>query len=1704
MGSKSYKRILFFALIFSINFLATITARGQMRQVYLDTDQQNEIKKMSFYTPSEGYIATTKWVGYTIDSGRTVTKKFITLSNVNYNGYSVNLTFGFGINGVKAFNQNTFIVYGDYGLVPAILYTTNGGTSYTLIFQSQFAFVPNSSITDMVFPQNGSIGYAIDFDRILKTTNGGLTWSVIRIDAGSDFDHLESIDDNNLIAMSTEFTTNKLLKTSNGGTSWQAVSLPAIPSGKIYYAHFLTATIGWVNMKDNNQNQYLYKTINGGTSWTLVNDIVATPFACSKFKFLDNNVGYALYGFTILKTTNGGAVWEPLPRDNNYSYLGYGHNDLHILNTNQLWAGGGHGFLELSTNGGGTPLPKAYFKIDTTSVYMPPYTVSLLNFSNPSYSFKWYVNNNLISTSYNTTFSHNLSNQVDSIKLIVTSGTKSDTLLINQYYVVPNLPIINTFYPQTGSAGTFISILGSGFSGVNQVKFGGVIASSFNVISDTKITATVATGASGTISVTTINGTFSKPGFTYYLPYTTPPPKVNSITPQSGSVGTAVIITGNNFNSNPINNEVFFGATKASVTTATNTQINCIVPIGASFEEISVLNKSTNQIGQSLKPFNVTFADSSNFTPNSFVAAHTFYFPNNVYPRYVSAKDIDGDGKPDVVAHLYGDSLSFFRNISTINNLVFEPPYKINMPYPVDVWTYTFNDIDGDGKPDFVSSTNSNYIIVSRNLSTPGIISFDSLTSVLTAPGTHDVKVADLDNDGKNDIIIGCFNSSQVSIVRNTSNLGQLSFAQPINITAGGNPRNVAIGDIDGDGKKDIISYNNIGNGNTNFSYYKNTSSLGNISFGDKVDIAVPNNSSQGFEIRLADFDNDNKLDVFVLNDESFNVFRNVSIVGSIVFLPVNTFIINGTGQGGDIANLSGSTKPDIISGNWSIGQFTLFKNSSQNNNINFENGDNVVDPNYPYHTYCTDFDLDGKVDVLASNSNGHSIQIFKNKIGIPINIPLCSNSSNSIVTALVSDITGTSYQWQEDSGSGFINVINSINISGTQTNTLNLSGIPFSWNGRKYRCFVNNSKYSSQFILNISNIQPPNLVISSTAITICEGYFATFTATPSYTGIYETYQWKINGIVVPGISSTLTTSNLTNNSVVECIISTYTGACNTPLIATSNQITMNVVPFSLPTISIIGVSNVCPGNSNTFTATILNGGSSPSYQWQVNGVNVGTNSNTFTTNTLTNNAQVKCILTSNATCANSQTATSNVINITVNSVVVPAVSIISTATCAGYPITFTATPLNGGSAPTYQWQVNTINVGTNSNTFTSSTLNNNDQVKCILTSNAACANPQVVTSNTIAVAVNSTVAPTVAITSTATNICSGSSITFTATLTNGGAAPSYQWQVNGANVGTNSNTFTSSSLNNASVVKVIMTSSLACAVPQTATSNAINITVNNTIVPVASFTSSTTNICSGASITFTSTSTNTGTAPIYQWKKNGINVGTNTATYTSNGFVNGDVVTLALTSNVACASNTAIVSSPVIIIVATEVPAITIAGNTTVVINNTTNITSSTTFGGALPTYQWQDSTNLHTWANISGATNASLLYTPLATGNKLKCLITSNSTCALGIVANSNVLTFNVTPSIVAPNPTGEYTLRYFPNPVHTNLTIDSLQLSKEWESVKIITADGVEYKSLIDILVRKTKVSINVEALVPGVYFLVLTRKQGVPVYVKFIKE
>jgi uncharacterized protein (TIGR02145 family) len=253
-------------------------------------------------------------------------------------------------------------------------------------------------------------------------------------------------------------------------------------------------------------------------------------------------------------------------------------------------------------------------------------------------------------------------------------------------------------------------------------------------------------------------------------------------------------------------------------------------------------------------------------------------------------------------------------------------------------------------------------------------------------------------------------------------------------------------------------------------------------------------------------------------------------------------------------------------------------------------------------------------------------------------------------------------------------------------------------------------------------------------------------------------------------------------------------------------------------------------------------------------------------------------------------------------------ISITASATviCAGTSVTFTATPVHGGSNPTYQWQVNGVNAGTNSLVFTYLPMTN-DKVQIILTSSEICTTNNPDTSNVITITVNPNLPVSVSVFPSANPFCLGTPVTFTAIPVNGGSNPSYQWKVNGINVGTNNPVFTyiPASLD---LVSCILTSSEVCTINNPDTSAAITIIGFPGLPADVTVTAFPSPSCQGVPVTFTSTPVNGGSNPSYQWQVNGMNVGTNNPVY-SYVPTPGDSIRCIMTSNLPCVYNNPVFS---------------------------------------------------------------------------------------------------------------------------------------------------------------------------------------------------
>ncbi len=358
------------------------------------------------------------------------------------------------------------------------------------------------------------------------------------------------------------------------------------------------------------------------------------------------------------------------------------------------------------------------------------------------------------------------------------------------------------------------------------------------------------------------------------------------------------------------------------------------MPVGATYQPITVT--TNNLTAYSSKPFIVTFAYSQGFGLNSF--AEKIEFPTG-HPFDVAIGDLDGDGHSDLaVANLNPASLSIFRNTGTsaasfaakIEYETADGPLKVSI-----------GDLNGDGKLDLaVANLYAGTVSVFRNKGTRGTISFapkiDFVTEVSPELDPNDVAIGDFDGDGKADLAVVNSGSHIVSLFRNTSTTETISFDQKIDFPTGNYSSNIAVGDLDKDGKTDLAVTNLF---SKTVSLFRNISIRGTIAFAQKIDYQT---DGLARAVVLGDMDGDGKPDLAVTNyPSSVSVFRNTSTPGTISFadrIDKSTGIDPRSIAMGD---LDGDGRPDLVAANGgrdgdTSGTVSLFKNLSINGTIAF------------------------------------------------------------------------------------------------------------------------------------------------------------------------------------------------------------------------------------------------------------------------------------------------------------------------------------------------------------------------------------------------------------------------------------------------------------------------------------------------------------------------------------------------------------------------------------------------------------------------------------------------------------------------------------------------------------------------------------------------------------------------------------------------
>lgn len=396
-------------------------------------------------------------------------------------------------------------------------------------------------------------------------------------------------------------------------------------------------------------------------------------------------------------------------------------------------------------------------------------------------------------------------------------------------------------------------------------------------------------------------------------------PAITGLSAVSGAVGSALFINGLNFSPVAPSNVVYFGTVRAVVSSATSTQLVVTVPAGAAYAPVSVTVAGLT--GSSRLPFGVTFASSQPISTNLFAPPVSYLTFGGALNDTVKVGDMNGGGRNDVVVSGRSDTgfiLSVMGNLPLPGGFTFSGFGLIVDSGDGERRSCSLADLDGDGKLDIVTDravgVGTTQWDLYANHSVPGMLGPFSKSIVLT---TNDVPlrlvaIGDLDGDGRSDLLGKGLANNGYFALRNESSPGTSSFAAPVEVfrSCGALDGEAKLADFDGDGILDVLLE---GGSSCPAQVFQSLGYLSTNAFRPFYLNWPPGR----LQIAIADFDRDGKLDLAAAGcaTNSLRVFRNISTPGNLTsnsFEGGVDFPIGNWAQAITVADFDGDGRPDI------------------------------------------------------------------------------------------------------------------------------------------------------------------------------------------------------------------------------------------------------------------------------------------------------------------------------------------------------------------------------------------------------------------------------------------------------------------------------------------------------------------------------------------------------------------------------------------------------------------------------------------------------------------------------------------------------------------------------------------------------------------------------------------------------------------------
>lgn len=800
----------------------------------------------------------------------------------------------------------------------------------------------------------------------------------------------------------------------------------------------------------------------------------------------------------------------------------------------------------------------------------------------------------------------------------------------------PNISRLNLRSPQfqIGGANVVVNagspanltVTTTGTANAYQWYKNGVLLSGQNSATLAISSATPADAGNYTVAVTnSIVTGLTLNSFAYSL-YVNGAPvlRIDDFSPRVGTVGTLVTITGQNFDPVASNNIVRFGAVRATVSSATATQLTVTVPHGASFVELSVT--VWGQTAKAKHAFLPTFAGAVEVTAASF-SRTDLLSGADFGPLQAVIRDLDNDGKADIlVSNNLQQGFSIFRNTSTPGTISFAP--RVDFFVGSEMIHVEADDVDGDSKLDLlVPVIRRGEILVYRNISTPGSLSAASFESPVTFStdmpgsllGALHVSLTEMDGDGKPDLLLSGVTfstTSRLAILRNTSTPGSItssSFSSPVVYSSAGSFLTAGV-DIDDDNRNDVVMLDEGGNTSlvAALQVFKNIGSVGTISsstLAAPVEFAMGGRFARGGGV--ADFDYDNKIDfvgvaaglssqarAMILRNNSAPGIINTTSFDPSVLIPFGTVQnFSNPGYLMGFGDLNGDGRVDFAMSNRTDDNFSVFKNNSLPGTLNFQTVFNIAAGDDPSSATMGDIDNDGKTDIIIANKMSNTISVYRSLVvPVPPTITSFSPGTGNVGSTVI--ITGNNFDPFAPN--------NTVRLNGTIASVTAATSTSLTLT-------VPDGATSGPFTVTVigqTGTSSTNFIVEATIVvdtqpapvTVCNGASATFVTSASGTSNIA-YQWQvfdgssfIDLTEGSGYSGTATSTLLVDtslqpsNGIFRCRIS---GDAATTVF--TNQASLTILPLPLPPDVMHG--SVCSATPATVVLTAT-GATDGQYRW--------------------------------------------------------------------------------------------------------------------------------------------------------------------------------------------------------------------------------------------------------------------------------------------------------------------------------------------------------------------------------------------------------------------------------------------------------------------------------------------------------------------------